>query len=74
MINVRWVFNELIGDDESEIQEELLLEQWCELWQDVLQEDDIMLVLVYFSEDDCKQVLMLIVDFCKELDKCIIGL
>lgn len=74
MINVCWVFNELIGDDESEIQEELLLEQWCELWQDVLQEDDITLVLVYFSEDDCKQVLTLIVDFCKELDKCIIGL
>ncbi|WP_000803666.1 bifunctional [glutamate--ammonia ligase]-adenylyl-L-tyrosine phosphorylase/[glutamate--ammonia-ligase] adenylyltransferase, partial [Escherichia sp. TW09276] len=40
MTNVRRVFNELIGDDESETQEESLSEQWRELWQDALQEDD----------------------------------
>ncbi|WP_162756674.1 hypothetical protein, partial [Escherichia coli] len=37
MANVRRVFNELIGDDESETQEESLSEQWRELWQDALQ-------------------------------------
>ncbi len=33
MANVRRVFNELIGDDESETQEESLSEQWRELWR-----------------------------------------
>lgn len=37
MDNVRRVFNELIGDDEAETQEESLSEQWRELWQDALQ-------------------------------------
>ncbi len=45
MTNVRRVFNELIGDDESETQEESLSEQWRELWQDALQEDDATPVL-----------------------------
>ena len=73
MTNVRRVFNELIGDDESETQEESLSEQWRELWQDALQEDDTTPVLAHLSEDDRKQVLMLIADFRKELDKRTIG-
>ncbi|MHA6434449.1 [protein-PII] uridylyltransferase family protein, partial [Escherichia coli] len=52
MTNVRRVFNELIGDDESETQEESLSEQWRELWQDALQEDDTTPVLAHLSEDD----------------------
>ncbi|WP_181946516.1 hypothetical protein, partial [Klebsiella pneumoniae] len=63
----------LIGDDESETQEESLSEQWRELWQDALQEDDTTPVLAHLSEDDRKQVLMLIADFRKELDKRTIG-
>lgn len=54
MTNVRRVFNELIGDDESETQEESLSEQWRELWQDALQEDDTTPVLAHLSEDDRK--------------------
>ncbi|HHV8928235.1 TPA: bifunctional [glutamate--ammonia ligase]-adenylyl-L-tyrosine phosphorylase/[glutamate--ammonia-ligase] adenylyltransferase, partial [Shigella sonnei] len=73
MNNVRRVFNELIGDDESETQEESLSEQWRELWQDALQEDDTTPVLAHLSEDDRKQVLTLISDFRKELDKRTIG-
>ncbi len=73
MTNVRRVFNELIGDDESETQEESLSEQWRELWQDALQEDDTTPVLAHLSEDDRKQVLTLIADFRKELDKRTIG-
>lgn len=73
MANVRRVFNELIGDDESETQEESLSEQWRELWQDALQEDDTTPVLAHLSEDERKQVLMLIADFRKELDKRTIG-
>lgn len=70
---MRRVFNELIGDDESETQEESLSEQWRELWQDALQEDDTTPVLAHLSEDDRKQVLTLIADFRKELDKRTIG-
>ncbi|WP_252703059.1 bifunctional [glutamate--ammonia ligase]-adenylyl-L-tyrosine phosphorylase/[glutamate--ammonia-ligase] adenylyltransferase, partial [Shigella flexneri] len=73
MTNVRRVFNELIGDDESETQEESLSEQWRELWQDALQEDDTTPVLAHLSEDDRKQVLTMIADFRKELDKRTIG-
>ncbi len=36
MTNGRRVFKELLGDDESETQEESLSEQWRELWQDAL--------------------------------------
>ncbi|XNM79519.1 hypothetical protein ACLK1U_17270 [Escherichia coli] len=52
MTNVREVFNELIGDDESETQEESLSEQWRELWQDALQEDDATPVLAHLGEDN----------------------
>ncbi|ETJ32181.1 Glutamate-ammonia-ligase adenylyltransferase, partial [human gut metagenome] len=44
-----------------------------ELWQDALQEDDTTPVLAHLSEDDRKQVLTLIADFRKELDKRTIG-
>ena len=73
MANVRRVFNELIGDDESETQEDALSEQWRELWQDALQEDDTPAVLSHLADDDRLRVLALIADFRKELDKRPIG-
>lgn len=73
MANVRRVFNELIGDDETETQEDALSEQWRELWQDALQEDDTPPVLAHLSDDDRMRVLALIADFRKELDKRTIG-
>ena len=73
MHNVRRVFNELIGDDEAETQEESLSEQWRELWQDALQEDDTTPVLTHLADDDRRRVLSLIADFRKELDKRTIG-
>lgn len=73
MGNVRRVFNELIGDDETETREESLSEQWRELWQDALQEDDTTPVLAHLAEDDQRRVLTLIADFRKELDKRTIG-
>ena len=51
----------------------LFRSQWRELWQDALQEDDTTPVLAHLSEDDRKQVLTLIADFRKELDKRTIG-
>ncbi|HCD1256288.1 bifunctional [glutamate--ammonia ligase]-adenylyl-L-tyrosine phosphorylase/[glutamate--ammonia-ligase] adenylyltransferase [Citrobacter sp. ANG330] len=73
MANVRRVFNELIGDDETETQEDALSEQWRELWQDALQEDDTPPVLSHLADDDRIRVLALIADFRKELDKRTIG-
>ncbi|MDB2178553.1 bifunctional [glutamate--ammonia ligase]-adenylyl-L-tyrosine phosphorylase/[glutamate--ammonia-ligase] adenylyltransferase [Citrobacter farmeri] len=73
MANVRRVFNELIGDDETETQEDALSEQWRELWQDALQEDDTPPVLAHLTDDDRMRVLALIADFRKELDKRTFG-
>ncbi|AKE61596.1 bifunctional [glutamate--ammonia ligase]-adenylyl-L-tyrosine phosphorylase/[glutamate--ammonia-ligase] adenylyltransferase [Citrobacter farmeri] len=73
MANVRRVFNELIGDDETDTQEDALSEQWRELWQDALQEDDTPPVLSHLTDDDRMRVLALIADFRKELDKRTIG-
>lgn len=73
MANVRRVFNELIGDDETETQEDALSEQWRELWQDALQEEDMPPVLAHLTDDDRLRVLALIADFRKEVDKRTIG-
>ncbi|ENT4821797.1 TPA: bifunctional [glutamate--ammonia ligase]-adenylyl-L-tyrosine phosphorylase/[glutamate--ammonia-ligase] adenylyltransferase [Citrobacter farmeri] len=73
MANVRRVFNELIGDDKTETHEDALSEQWRELWQDALQEDDTPPVLAHLTDDDRMRVLALIADFRKELDKRTIG-
>ncbi|MBN6044585.1 bifunctional [glutamate--ammonia ligase]-adenylyl-L-tyrosine phosphorylase/[glutamate--ammonia-ligase] adenylyltransferase [Citrobacter sp. ku-bf4] len=73
MANVRRVFNELIGDDETETQEDALSEQWRELWQDALQEEDMPPVLAHLMDDDRLRVLALIADFRKEVDKRTIG-
>lgn len=70
MANVRRVFNELIGDDEADTpQEEERSEPWREVWQDALQEDDSTPVLAHLADEDRRQVLTLIADFRKELDK-----
>ena len=50
-----------------------LSEQWRELWQDALQEDDTTPVLTHLADEDRRRVLSLIADFRKELDKRTIG-
>jgi len=73
MDGVRQVFNDLIGDDESESPDDQLAEHWRELWQDALQEDDTPSALGYLSAEQRNQVVALIADFRKELDKRTIG-
>ncbi|MDU1085399.1 MAG: bifunctional [glutamate--ammonia ligase]-adenylyl-L-tyrosine phosphorylase/[glutamate--ammonia-ligase] adenylyltransferase, partial [Leclercia adecarboxylata] len=63
----------LIGDDESESQDDELSEHWRELWQDALQEDDTTPVLTHLSDDDRHRVVALIADFRLELNKRAIG-
>ncbi|MGS4678247.1 bifunctional [glutamate--ammonia ligase]-adenylyl-L-tyrosine phosphorylase/[glutamate--ammonia-ligase] adenylyltransferase [Enterobacter soli] len=73
MAGVRRIFNDLIGDDESESQDDTLSEHWRELWQDALQEDDTTPVLAHLSDDDRHRVVVLIADFRGELNKRAIG-
>lgn len=73
MAGVRHIFNDLIGDDESESQDDPLSEHWRELWQDALQEDDTTPVLAHLSDDDRHRVVALIADFRLELNKRAIG-
>lgn len=73
MAQVRQIFNELIGDDEETSADEQLSEHWRELWQDALQEDDTTPVLAHLADSARHQVLALIADFKKELDKRTIG-
>lgn len=73
MAGVRRIFNDLIGDDESESQDDNLSEHWRELWQDALQEDDTTPVLAHLSDDDRHRVVALIADFRLELNKRAIG-
>jgi len=73
MAAVRRIFNDLIGDDESESQDDELSEHWRELWQDALQEDDTTPVLTHLSDDDRHRVVALIADFRLELNKRAIG-
>ncbi|PLL94502.1 bifunctional [glutamate--ammonia ligase]-adenylyl-L-tyrosine phosphorylase/[glutamate--ammonia-ligase] adenylyltransferase, partial [Klebsiella michiganensis] len=73
MANVRRVFNELIGDDETQSPDEQLEEYWRELWQDALQEGDTSPALAHLADSDRRSVLALIADFRKELDRRTIG-
>lgn len=73
MDGVRQVFNDLIGDDESENADDPLAEHWRELWQDALLEDDTPSALAHLSAEQRNQVVALIADFRKELDKRTIG-
>ena len=73
MAAVRRVFNELIGDDDTDTQDEQLSEQWRELWQDTLEDDDATPVLAHLSDSDRIRVVALIADFRRELTRRTIG-
>lgn len=73
MARVRQIFNDLIGDDEETPADEQLSEHWRELWQDALQEDDALPGLAHLADGDRHQVLALVADFRKELDRRTIG-
>ncbi len=73
MAAVRRIFNELIGDDDTDTQDEQLSEQWRELWQDTLEDDDATPVLAHLSDSDRIRVVALIADFRRELTRRTIG-
>ncbi len=73
MAAVRRIFNELIGDDDTDTQDEQLSEQWRELWQDTLEDDDATPVLAHLTDGDRIRVVALIADFRRELTRRTIG-
>ena len=73
MAAVRRIFNELIGDDDTDTQDEQLSEQWRELWQDSLEDDDATPVLAHLADGDRIRVVALIADFRRELTRRTIG-
>ena len=73
MAAVRRIFNELIGDDDTDTQDEQLSEQWRELWQDTLEDDDATPVLTHLADGDRIRVVALIADFRRELTRRTIG-
>ncbi|WP_186370566.1 MULTISPECIES: bifunctional [glutamate--ammonia ligase]-adenylyl-L-tyrosine phosphorylase/[glutamate--ammonia-ligase] adenylyltransferase [Enterobacteriaceae] len=73
MAAVRRIFNELIGDDDTDTQDEQLSEQWRELWQDTLEDDDATPVLAHLADGDRIRVVALIADFRRELTRRTIG-
>jgi glutamate-ammonia-ligase adenylyltransferase len=73
MAAVRRIFNELIGDDDTDTQDEQLSEQWRELWQDTLEDDDATPVLAHLADSDRIRVVALIADFRRELTRRTIG-
>ncbi|MEB5922034.1 bifunctional [glutamate--ammonia ligase]-adenylyl-L-tyrosine phosphorylase/[glutamate--ammonia-ligase] adenylyltransferase [Franconibacter daqui] len=73
MAAVRRVFNELIGDDEPEAEEDKLNEGWRELWHDAIDADDATPVLGHLGAECRAQVLSLLTDFRREIDKRTIG-
>ncbi len=73
MAAVRRIFNELIGDDDTDTQDEQLSEQWRELWQDTLEADDATPVLAHLADGDRIRVVALIADFRRELTRRTIG-
>ncbi|EMH4163305.1 bifunctional [glutamate--ammonia ligase]-adenylyl-L-tyrosine phosphorylase/[glutamate--ammonia-ligase] adenylyltransferase [Pluralibacter gergoviae] len=73
MAAVRRIFNALIGADEEDSPDEQLSEQWRELWQDALHEEDTTPVLAHLSDVERLRVVAEIADFRKELDRRPIG-
>ncbi len=70
---VRTIFNALIGDDDSPDESEKLEEGWGELWHDVLADDDQPQVLMHLSDDARRQVITLVSDLRKDIDRRTIG-
>ncbi len=74
MLAVRAIFNELIGDDESEEESaEASREQFAALWQDLLDERDLDPFTPQLESESRQLLLRCINDFRSDVDKRTIG-
>ncbi|MBJ3814227.1 bifunctional [glutamate--ammonia ligase]-adenylyl-L-tyrosine phosphorylase/[glutamate--ammonia-ligase] adenylyltransferase [Shimwellia pseudoproteus] len=70
---VRRIFNALIGDDEQDSADERSEEGWRELWTDTLEADDASAVLSHYSPQVRQQLLVILADFRRDVEKRTIG-
>ena len=73
MSDVRQVFNDLIGDDEPEAGEDKVSEAWRELWIDALDADENTPVLAHLTAQERDEVLKLVGEFRRDIDKRTLG-
>jgi [glutamine synthetase] adenylyltransferase / [glutamine synthetase]-adenylyl-L-tyrosine phosphorylase len=70
---VRWVFDDLIGDDTPDIGEDSRHGLYKSLWQDALDESDLAPLAPYLDEAARRQLLTTINHFRHDVDKRTIG-
>lgn len=73
MLAVRAVFNDLIGDDTPEAGEDPQYSQFNSLWIDELEDSDLLPLTPQLSEDARKNLLRIIAEFRRDVDKRTIG-
>lgn len=73
MQSVRRVFDDLIGDDEPEAEDDPLSEGWRELWLDALDMDETTPILHHLSADVRCQIIGYLADFREDSNKRTIG-
>ena len=73
MAAVRIIFNDLIGDDETENEDSRESGEYDVLWQDDLEEAELIPLVPHLAQEDCQLLLRLITDFRSDVDKRTIG-
>ena len=72
-VAVRSIFDELIGDDASENGENREVGEYGVLWQDRLEEAELLPLVPHLNGDACQQLLRSINEFRQDVDKRTIG-
>jgi glutamate-ammonia-ligase adenylyltransferase len=70
---VRSVFNELIGDDTPDAEDDVQLSQFSSLWIDALEPAELAPLVPQLDENAQRHVLYQIADFRRDVDKRTIG-
>ena len=73
MVAVRSIFDELIGDDAPESGENREAGEYGVLWQDQLEEAELLPLVPHLNGEACQQLLRAITDFRLDVDKRTIG-
>ncbi|MFI8417191.1 bifunctional [glutamate--ammonia ligase]-adenylyl-L-tyrosine phosphorylase/[glutamate--ammonia-ligase] adenylyltransferase [Serratia sp. NPDC078593] len=73
MQSVRAVFDDLIGDDSADIEDEADCQHYHSLWQDALEAQEIMPLMPHLDEEERRMMLRTIADFRHDVDKRTIG-
>jgi len=73
MAGVRAIFDELIGDDAPDIDDQPELAEFAALWQDTLEESDLIPLLPQLDEPQRQRFFQLLTRFCEDASRRTIG-